>query len=163
MNDLRLNGVPELFHFRHYHKRPDRPTASQQAQKMLATIKSPADFDKAAAANKLEIKNVDPFVRAGRSVPGIGEFPEVTDAAAAVPTIPGVIERVMESGGNSYLFEVTSRSEPTDEEWKAAQKGFMQDYVEQRRAQAWTQFLDQLKDQARIKIDSDQLASGSST
>ncbi len=137
--------------------------ASQQAQKMLATIKSPADFDKAAASNKLAIKNVDPFVRADRSVPGIGEFPEVTDAAAAVPMIPGIIDRVMENGGNSYLFEVTSRAEPTDADWKAAQKAFLDEYVQQRRAQAWTQFLDSLKDQAKIQIDSDQLAAGSST
>ncbi|MFZ0244292.1 MAG: SurA N-terminal domain-containing protein [Candidatus Binatus sp.] len=138
--------------------------ASQQAQKILATIKSPADFDKAAAANKLAIKNVDPFLRADRSVPGIGEFPEVTDAAAVVPAIPGVIDRAMENGGNSYLFEVASRAEPPDEEWKSAQKAFMQEYVEQRRAQAWTRFLDQLKEQAKIQIDSEQLAStGSST
>lgn len=137
--------------------------ASQQAQKILATIKSPTDFDKAAALNKLAIKNVDPFVRADRRVPGIGEFPEVTDAAAAVPVIPGVIDRVMESSGNSYLFEVTSRAEPTDADWKTAQKAFLQEYVEQRRAQAWTRFLDSLKDQAQIQIDSDQLAAGSST
>ena len=137
--------------------------ASQQAQKILATIKSPADFDKAAALNKLAIKNVDPFVRADRRVPGIGEFPEVTDAAAAVPTIPGVVERVMESGGNSYLFEVTSRAEPSDADWKTAQKAFLEEYVQQRRAQAWTRFLDSLKDQAKIQIDSDQLAAGSST
>ena len=137
--------------------------ASQQAQKILATIKSPADFDKAAASNKLAVKNVDPFVRADRRVPGIGEFPEVTDAAAAVPVIPGVVGRVMESAGNSYLFEVTSRAEPTDADWKTAQKAFLQEYVEQRRAQAWTRFLDSLKDQAKIQIDSDQLAAGSST
>jgi len=138
--------------------------ASQQAQKVLATIKSPADFDKAAAANKLAIKNVDPFLRADHKVPGIGEFPEVTDAAAVVPTIPGVIDRAMENGGNSYLFEAASRAEPTDDEWKSAQKSFMQEYVEQRRAQAWTRFLDQLKEQAKIQIDSEQLAStGSST
>jgi peptidyl-prolyl cis-trans isomerase D len=138
--------------------------ASEQAKKILATIKSPADFDKAAASNKLAVSNVDPFLRASHTVPGIGEFPEVTDAAAAVPAIPGVVDRVMESGGNSYLFEVVSRAEPTDADWKTAQKAFMQDYVEQRRAQAWTRFLDQLKDQAKINIDSDQLASaGSST
>ena len=136
--------------------------ASDQAQKILATIKTPADFDKAAATNKLTIKNVDPFVRANRTVPGIGEFPEVTDASAAVPTIPGVISRVMESGGNSYLFEVTSRAEPSDADWKTAQKAFMQEYVEQRRAQAWQQFLDSLKDQAKIQIDTDQLASAGS-
>ena len=99
-------------------------------------------------------------MRADRNVPGIGEFPEVTDAAAAVPVIPGVIDRVMENGGNSYLFEVTSRAEPTDAEWKTAQKAFLQEYVEQRRAQAWTRFLDQLKDKAQIQIDSDQLAAG---
>jgi len=137
--------------------------ASQQAQKVLATIKSPADFDKAAAANKLAIKNVDPFLRADRSVPGIGEFPEVTDAAAVVPAIPGVIDRAMENGGNSYLFEAASRAEPPDEEWKSAQKSFMREYVEQRRAQAWTRFLDQLKEQAKIQIDSEQLASTGSS
>src|ERR1700722_2429656 len=137
--------------------------ASQQAQKILATIKNPADFDKAAASNKLAVKNVDPFVRADHKVEGIGEFPEVTDAAAAVPAIPGVIARVMEHGGNSYLFEVTSRAEPTDAEWKTAQKDFLQEYVQQRREQAWTRFLDSLKDTAKIQIDSDQLAAGSST
>jgi peptidyl-prolyl cis-trans isomerase D len=138
--------------------------ASQQAQKILATIKSPADFDKAAAANKLAIKDVDPFLRADRTVPGIGEFPEATDAAAVVPAIPGVIDRVMQNGGNSYLLEVASRAEPTDDEWKGAQKSFMREYVDQHRAQAWTRFLDQLKDQARIQIDTDQLGSaGSST
>jgi peptidyl-prolyl cis-trans isomerase D len=137
--------------------------ASQQAQKILATIKSPADFDKAAISNNLEIKTVDPFTRADHKVPGIGEFPEVTDAAAAVPVIPGVINHAMETGGNSYLFEVISRTEPTDAEWKSAQKSFMQDYLDQRRAQAWTRFLDQLKDQAKIQIDTDQPAAGESS
>ncbi len=137
--------------------------ASQQAEKILATIKSPADFDKAAAANKLTIKNVDPFLRADHRVPGIGEFPEATDAAAVVPAIPGVIDRAMENGGNSYLLEVASRAEPADDEWKSAQKSFMQEYVEQRRAEAWTRFLDELKDQARIQIDSDQLAAAGSS
>jgi peptidyl-prolyl cis-trans isomerase D len=137
--------------------------AGQQAQKILATIKSPADFDKAAAANKLAIKDVDPFLRADHRVPGIGEFPEVTDAAAVVPAIPGVIDRAMENGGNLYLFEAVSRAEPTDDEWKSAQKSFMQEYADQRRAQAWTRFLDQLKEQAKIQIDSDQLASTGSS
>lgn len=132
--------------------------AGNQAQKMLASIKSAADFDKAAAANKLAIKSVDPFPRVDHNVPGIGEFPEVTDAAATVPAVPGVIDRVMENGGNAYLFEVTSRTEPSDEDWKSAEKSFMSEYVEQRRAQAWTRYLDQLKNNARIKIDTDQLA-----
>jgi peptidyl-prolyl cis-trans isomerase D len=133
--------------------------AGNQAQKILASIKTAADFDKAAASNKLAIKNVDPFPRVDHNVPGIGEFPEVTDAAAAVPAIPGVIDRVMENGGNAYLFKVVSRTEPSDEDWKSAEKSFMSEYVEQRRAQAWTRYLDQLKNTARITIDTDQLAS----
>ena len=131
--------------------------AHNQAQKIIATIKSPADFDKAAADHKLAIKTADPLPRAEHSISGIGEFPEVTDAAGVVPTIPGVIDHVMEHGGNSYIFEVASRTEPSDEQWKSAQKAFTQEYLDHRRAQAWTQFLDQLKDQAKIKIDTEQL------
>src|SRR5208282_2769738 len=130
-----------------------------------ALIRSTAEAEASRQADKIlaTIKNADPFLRADRRVPGIGEFPEVTDAAAVVPTIPGVIDRVMENGGNSYLFEAASRAEPTDDECKSAQKSFMQEYVEQRRAQAWTHFLDQLKDQARIQIVPDQLASTESS
>jgi hypothetical protein len=135
--------------------------AAAEAQKLLATIKSAADFDKVAAANKLAISTVTPFPRAEHAITGIGQFPEVTDAAAAVPAVPAMIDRVMEHGGNSYLFEVVSRSEPSAEDWKSAQKSFIQDYVEQRRTQAWTQFVDQLKNTAKIKIDTDQLGSAS--
>ena len=95
--------------------------ANQQAEKILETIKSPADFDKAAASNKLAIQTVEPFVRADRRVPGIGEFPEVTDAAAVVPAIPGVIDRVMESGGNSYLFESRRAPSPATRNGRAAE------------------------------------------
>lgn len=137
--------------------------AGNLAQKILAKIKSHADFDKAAAENKLAIKSVDPFPRVDHTVPGIGEFPEVTDAAAIVPAVPGIIDRVMENGGNAYLFEVVSRAEPGEEEWKGAEKSYLQEYVEQRRAQAWTRFVDQLKDTAKIKIDTDQLGSTESS
>ncbi len=137
--------------------------AANQAEKILATIKTDADFDKAAASNKLTISTVNPFPRVDHAVPGIGQFPEVTDAAAAVPTVPGVIDRVMENSGNAYIFEVVSRNEPSDDDWKSAKTAFMQEYVEQRRAQAWTQFVDQLKNTATIQIDTDQLAAGGSS
>jgi peptidyl-prolyl cis-trans isomerase D len=137
--------------------------ASNQAEKILVTIKSAADFDKVAAANKLLVSNVSPVPRADHTIPGLGEFPEVTDAAAAVPTVPGVIDRVMEHDGNSYVFEVVSRSEPGDDDWKSAQKSFIEEYLEQRRTQAWTQFVDQLKNTARIQIDTDQLGAAESS
>ena len=51
--------------------------ASQQAQKILATIKTPADFDKAADINNLTIKTVDPFQRSDhKPSPVSASFPK---------------------------------------------------------------------------------------
>jgi peptidyl-prolyl cis-trans isomerase D len=136
--------------------------ARAQAEKLLEQIKSPPDFDKVAASNKLEVHKADAFTRATQIVPGIGEFPEVADAAAAVPSIPGVIDHVMEHSGASYVFEVTARTLPSEEEWQAEEKSFTDEYLSQHRAQAWTGFLNELKARAEIVIHSDQLGSGSS-
>jgi hypothetical protein len=87
----------------------------------------------------------------------------VTDAASLVPMVPGVIAHVTENGGNAYIFEVSSRTEPSDEAWNSAKKDFVDEFQLQRRAQAWTRFLDQLKDQAKIKIDTDQLGASDSS
>ncbi len=136
--------------------------ARAQAQKLLEQIKTPADFQTVAKANQLEVHAVDPFPRSTQSVPGIGEFPEVTDAAAAIPEVPGVIPRVMESGGNSYLFEVTSRAFPSDEDWKSVEEKFTDEYLAERRAQAWTRYLDDLRAHADIVINADQLGESAS-
>jgi peptidyl-prolyl cis-trans isomerase D len=136
--------------------------ARADAQKLIAKIKNPADFDRLAGADKLEIHSTEPFERSTRSVPGIGEFPEVTDAAGLVPNLPGVINRVMEQSGNSYIFEVTARTAPSEEDWKAAEKSFTDEYLSERRAQAWSRLLDQLKSQAKIEIHTDQLGEGAS-
>jgi peptidyl-prolyl cis-trans isomerase D len=136
--------------------------ARAQAEKLLEQIKNPADFDKVAASSKLDIHKADTFTRATQMVPGIGEFPEVADAAAAVATIPGVIDRVMEHSGTSYIFEVTARALPSEEEWKSDEKSFTDEYLSQHRAQAWTGFLNDLKAGAQIVIHTDQLGTDSS-
>jgi len=64
----------------------------------------------------------------------------------------------MERGGNSYIFEVASRSNPSEEAWKSAKDSFMQEYLAGRRAQAWTRYLEELKTKAKITIDADQFA-----
>ena len=135
--------------------------AHHQAEKLMAQIKTPADLQTVAAANKLAVHNVDPFERASHAISGIGQFPEVTDAAGTVAAVPGLIPSVMEQDGNAYIFEVTSRSDPDDEQWASAKQAFTDDYLAQRRAQVWTQFLDQLRTQANIVIHADQM--GAST
>ncbi len=136
--------------------------ARAQAQKLLEQIKGPADFQTIAKSNQLEVRAVEPFPRATQSVPGVGEFPEATDAAAAIPEVPGVIPRVMENSGNSYLFEVTARAFPSDEDWKSVEQKFTDEYLAERRAQAWTRYLDDLRAHAEIVVHTDQLGESAS-
>ncbi|HVN64645.1 MAG TPA: SurA N-terminal domain-containing protein, partial [Candidatus Binataceae bacterium] len=89
--------------------------ARAAAQKALASIKGPDDFDRAAAENHLALKTVESFESGSHVIPGIGAFPEVTDQAGMAPSVPSVLQRVMEQGGNAYIFELTSRAEPSDE------------------------------------------------
>ena len=131
--------------------------ARAAAQKLLAQIKSPADFDKLAIAGKLDVHTTESFTRSSNSVPGIGEFPEVTEASALVPAVPGTIDRVMVQGGDSYIFVVIARTAPSDQEWKSAEQSFTDEYLAQRRTEAWTNFVDQLKSDADIVVHSDQL------
>ena len=131
--------------------------AHNQAEKLIAQIKTPADLRNLAAANKLTIHNVDPFERASHAISGIGQFPEVTDAAGIVATVPGLIPAVMEQDGNAFIFEVTSRSDPDEEQWASAKQAFTDDYLSRRRAQVWTEFVDQLRAESNIVIHADQL------
>jgi len=132
--------------------------ARTQARKLIEQMKTSADFRRVAETNNLTIRNVDPFDRSTSSIPGLGDFPEVIEETGTVATVPGLIERVMERDGNSYIFEVTSRSNPSEEAWKSAKDSFMQEYLAGRRAQAWTRYLEQLRAKAKISIDADQFA-----
>ncbi len=131
--------------------------AHNAATAALKKIKTSDDFAKVAAAEKLDVHQTPVFDRSTRAVPTLGDFPEVTDAAAGIPVVPGVIDHTMESGGNSYLFEVLTRNPPTEEEWAKGKKEFMEEMLQARRAQTWTAFVDQLKQKATITVDATQL------
>ena len=134
--------------------------ARARAQDLLKQIKRAGDFDKIAQADKLTIHHTDAFLRSSESVPELGSFPEVTDAAGVVAKIPGVIDRVMQNKGDAYIFEVTDRTAPTAEDWKTAQTDFTPEFVQQRRAEAWTRFIEALKSRAKITVDATQFAQG---
>ncbi|MBF6567708.1 MAG: SurA N-terminal domain-containing protein [Candidatus Binataceae bacterium] len=131
--------------------------AGAQAHTLLAKIKNVTDFKPVATQNGFEVYTTPEFPRSSRSVPGIGDFPEVTDAAALIPKVPGVIAQPMEHDGNYYLFMLASRSLPTDQEWAAAASKFKPQMLEANRAQAWGSFLQELKAHADITIDPNQI------
>lgn len=131
--------------------------ANADAVKLLKQMKGPGGFQKVAESNNLKVHKTNPFARSSQSVAGIGNFPTMIDAAAMLPMVPGVIGRVMQQGGNSYIFQVMTRAVPTDKEWASAKHGFMKQYVAERRQHAWAQFVDALKARATIMIDTSQL------
>jgi peptidyl-prolyl cis-trans isomerase D len=144
-----------------------KSTAADKARgaavKVLAQVKGAVDFAAVAAENKMPLKNVAPFARSSNDIPGIGQFPEVTDAAGLAATLPVMIDRVMERSGDSYIFEVIARTDPGDQDWKNDEKQFTEEYLASRRQVAWQRFLEQLKSDARISIDSEQLGAASSS
>jgi len=145
-----------------YIKDTAQAQARTRAQDLLKQIQSADDFDKVAQANHLTIHTTDSFLRSSESVPGLGSFPEVSDASGTVPKVPGVMDRVMQNKGDAYLFEVTERTLPSDEDWKTAQADFTSEFEQRQRAEAWQHFLEGLKSRARITVDSSQLAQGGS-
>ena len=135
--------------------------AAAAAGSTFKRIKSAADFHSVASADHLQIRTTPEFPRARREVPGIGEFPEATEAAASVPAIPGVFDRVLENGGNSYIFEVVSRAAPSEQEWKAEGPAFTEQFLQQRRAATWVNFVNDLKLRTPITVNPDLIGQSS--
>ncbi len=132
--------------------------ARAKAQDLLKQMKTADDFDKIAKANNLAIHQTDSFLRSSETVPDLGSFPEVTEAAGTVAKVPGVIDRVMQNKGDAYLFELVERTAPSEDDWKAAEKDFTGEFAQQRRADAWQRFIEALKSRAKITVDATQLA-----
>jgi peptidyl-prolyl cis-trans isomerase D len=126
--------------------------ALEQATALLKQVKNPAGFAAAATAAKLAVHTTGDFSRADGSIPGIGEFNEAVQAASLLPGIPGVIDRPLALGGNAYVFEVTSRTLPDDNQWKAAKAAFKERLLKQRQAQAWESFVQELRARAQIYV-----------
>ena len=129
--------------------------AQEKAESLLKQIKSPTDFDNAAMANKYRVQTSGDFSRADNTVPGVGEMPEVTDAAALVPSVPAMLAHPFSREGNSYIFEVTSRRPPTEQEWQEGRAAFIGGFVQDRQLDAWNGFMQALRSRAQIEVHPD--------
>ncbi|MGH7985469.1 MAG: peptidylprolyl isomerase, partial [Candidatus Binataceae bacterium] len=137
--------------------------AHQSAVTILKQIKGAGDFNSITAQNRLEVQTTPEFSRTARELPGVGPVGHIADAAAALPKIPGVIPHVIENQGDSYIFEVLTRTPPTDAEWQAARKPFVQQLLQARRTAAFIHFVNHLKQHARIQIDTSALGASSNS
>jgi peptidyl-prolyl cis-trans isomerase D len=137
--------------------------ALAQATTLVKQLKDPAKFATAAAAAKLALHTTGDFSRADGSIPGIGEFHEALEAAALLPGTSAVIDRPLTLDGNAYVFEVTGRTLPTDDQWKAAKAAFKDQLIKQRQAQAWENFVQELRARAQIFVRPDLVGEQGST
>ena len=126
--------------------------ALEQATALLKQVKDPAALAAAASAAKLAVHTTGDFSRADGTIPGIGEFHEAVQAASLLPGTPAIISRPLTLDGNAYVFEVTSRTPPTEEQWKAAKAAFKDQLLKQRQAQAWESFVQELRARGQIFV-----------
>jgi peptidyl-prolyl cis-trans isomerase D len=129
--------------------------AADASQAALKQIKGGAEFNSVAANNRLQVHTTGEFPRASRQVPGIGSFAEATEAAAMVSKVPTTLDRVLENEGNSFIFEVVNRTPPTEQEWKTERASFTQQFLQQQRANAWMNFINNLKLATPIAINAE--------
>jgi peptidyl-prolyl cis-trans isomerase D len=137
--------------------------AHAAASDVLKQIKDADDFDAIAAQHQLEVQTTPEFSRADNEIPGFGSTGQVAAAAAALPKVPGVIPRVIENQGNSYIVKVLTRTPPSDREWNIASKRFTQQLLSNRRTDAFISFVNGLKRHARIQIDPNALGAASNS
>ena len=136
--------------------------ARDQAAAFLKQVKDPAGFASAAAAAKLTPHTTGDFSRADGTIPGIGEFHEAVQEASLLPATPGIIGRPLALDGNAYVFEVLSRTPPTENQWKAAKSSFKDQVIKQRQAQAWESFIQDLRARGQILVRPDMVGEQSS-
>jgi peptidyl-prolyl cis-trans isomerase D len=129
--------------------------ALEQATAFLKQVKNPGGFAAAAAAGKLAVHATGDFSRADGSIPGIGEFHETVQAASLLPETPALIGHPLALNGNAYVFEVTGRTPPSDDQWKSAKAAFKDQLLKQRQAQAWESFVQDLRARAQIFVRPD--------
>lgn len=129
--------------------------AQERAAAFLKQVKDPKGFAAAAAAAKLAVHTTGDFSRANGSVPGIGEFHEAVQEASLLPATPALIGRPLTLDGNAYVFELTGRTPPTEEQWKAAKATFKDQLIKQRQAQAWENFVQALRARGQIVVHPD--------
>jgi peptidyl-prolyl cis-trans isomerase D len=135
--------------------------ARERAAALLRQVKNPANLDAVAASAKLKVQRTPEFDRASQTVPGIGRFPELTELAATVAQVPGMIDQILEHEGDAYVVALLERKPPTDKQWEQDQADFQEQLIGSRRDAAWTAFLNALKQNARIEVDPNQLAGAS--
>jgi peptidyl-prolyl cis-trans isomerase D len=130
--------------------------AKGQAEKLLQSAKSDG-LDKAATAASRKPEFAGSFSRTSGIVPGIGNSPEVRDAAFALTQDKPLAEQVFVVSGDAYVIELKDRTVPSDDEIAKQMDASRKKLLEKRQNDAFGRYLAELKQKARIEVNAQRL------
>jgi peptidyl-prolyl cis-trans isomerase D len=90
----------------------------QAGDKMETLIPNSEDDAKATTGADLKVLSSRSFTRFEKSIPGIGEAPDMVKAAFQLPTEGAVLPKVYEVRGDYYVASLEEREKPSDDEFE---------------------------------------------
>ena len=130
--------------------------AKAEAEKVLAAAKTDG-LEKAAAAANRKTEVATPFVRTGPFIPGMGSNQQVKDAAFALTQDKKLADEVFVVGPDAFVVELRDVTVPSDEEIQKKLAETKKRLLDQRRNDAFTRYVGELKKKAHIEVNAERL------
>ena len=130
--------------------------AKAEAEKVLAAAKTDG-LEKAAAAANRKAEVATPFLRTGPFIPGMGSNQQVKDAAFALTQDKKLADEVFVVGPDAFVVELRDVTVPSDEEIQKKLAETKKRLLDQRRNDAFTRYVGELKKKAHIEVNAERL------
>lgn len=133
--------------------------ARERAEAVLKLATEKKALDEVAVAEKLTVESTGTFTRTGDYVPHIGSAPELKHAAFALSKERPVGPQVFTVSGDAYVIFLKERIAADPGEFDKKKDELVKRHLDDQHQSAIEALLQQLKQHARIKVNSGALAS----
>jgi peptidyl-prolyl cis-trans isomerase D len=130
--------------------------AKVEAEKLLAAAKTDG-IERAATASNRKVDVTPSFARPGPFVPGVGSNPQVKDTAFSLSPDAKLADKVFVVGADAYVVELRDVVVPSEEEITSQLAEAKKKLLDQRRSDAFSRYLSELKQKAQIEVDAERL------
>jgi peptidyl-prolyl cis-trans isomerase D len=128
--------------------------ARQRATAVAAQMKS-GDFDAAAKAAGVEVKNTD-FIARGAPIPDVGTSPAVDAAAFALA--PGAVSDPIVTDTGAVIVKVVERKAPTAEELATGREALRTELLNERRNRFYAAYMTKARERMKVTINRELIA-----
>ena len=135
-------------------KQKARDLSRQKATEIAATLKSAADFDKAAKAAGVEAETTDLIAR-DAPIPDVGVAPAVQDAAFTMAA--GSVSDAIGTDTGAAIIKVIEKQTVTPEEWTSSKARFREEVLNERRNRFFSAYMSKAKQRMKIEVNRETL------